>query len=495
MYRKNGLPWTKHLDFILLDVAVLVIAILIAFYFIRPIDAPSHIGGIYLDFLLTSMVVDFLVIILFNTMKNVLKRGYLIEFEYTLRNVAFVFAIELIYIFGIHLSGAYSRMFFFVSALLYFILSYTARVIYKVYLKKHVIPKNGRSLLIITDKSMLEGLNEQFKAQFFDVFHIAGVIVTDEQNLPDDKYKFNIIKIEGAEREDKRAYIASLLEWIKLNWIDEALILLPQDGVFQEFMEELVTMGITVHAGLAHFQSKLPTGYRELDRIGNYDVMTVYWNSISSVQSIIKRLADIAAGLLGCVVTGALVVVIGPLIYAASPGPIFFAQERVGQNGKIFKLYKFRSMYMDAEERKKDLMDQNRMDQDLMFKMDFDPRVIGNKVLPDGTRKTGIGDFIRRTSLDEFPQFFNILKNDMSLVGTRPPLVEEWEKYDSAHRARMAVKPGLTGLWQISGRSRITDFEEIVKLDKEYIANWSLRLDFKILLKTVSVVLKRDGSM
>jgi exopolysaccharide biosynthesis polyprenyl glycosylphosphotransferase len=493
MYRKNGLPWTKHLDFILLDVAVLVAAVLIAFYTVHPADAPRHIGGIYLDFLLTSLVVDFLVIILFNTMKNVLKRGYLIEFEYTLRNVALVFAIELIYIFGIHLSGAYSRLFFFVAALLYFLASYIIRIVYKDYLKKHVIPKRGRSLLIITDRSMLQGLNEQFKAHFFDVFHIAGVIVTDDNNVSDEKYEFNVIKIESAE--DKKEYISDLIEWIKLNWIDEALILLPQDGVFKEFMEELVTMGITVHAGLAHFQDKLPMGYRELDRIGNYDVMTVYWNSISSVQSIIKRLVDIIAGLLGCAVTGVLVVLIGPLIYAASPGPIFFTQTRVGQNGKVFKLYKFRSMYTDAEERKKDLMDQNVMDGDLMFKMDFDPRVIGNKILPDGTKKTGIGDFIRRTSIDEFPQFFNILKNDMSLVGTRPPLVEEWEKYDSAHRARMAIKPGLTGLWQISGRNRITDFEEIVKLDKDYIANWSLRLDFKILLKTINVVLKRDGSM
>ena len=130
-----------------------------------------------------------------------------------------------------------------------------------------------------------------------------------------------------------------------------------------------------------------------------------------------------------------------------------------------------------------------------MFKLDFDPRVIGNKIFPDGTKKTGIGNFIRVTSLDEFPQFFNVLKGDMSIVGTRPPLPNEWEAYELHHRARLAIKPGITGMWQVSGRSEITDFEEVVKLDTKYINEWSLGLDIKILFKTVMVVLKKEGSM
>ena len=152
-------------------------------------------------------------------------------------------------------------------------------------------------------------------------------------------------------------------------------------------------------------------------------------------------------------------------------------------------------MYMDAEERKKELMAQNKISDGLMFKMDFDPRIIGNKILPDGTRKTGIGQFIRKTSLDEFPQFINILLGDMSLVGTRPPAVDEWELYEPHHRARMSFRPGLTGMWQVSGRSNITDFEEVVKLDTQYISEWSLRLDVKILWQTVWSVFKSDGAM
>ena len=152
-------------------------------------------------------------------------------------------------------------------------------------------------------------------------------------------------------------------------------------------------------------------------------------------------------------------------------------------------------MYMDAEERKAELMKDNKLGDAKMFKLDFDPRVIGNEILPDGTKKTGIGNFIRSTSLDEFPQFWNVLKGDMSIVGTRPPLIGEVSEYELHHRARLAIKPGITGMWQVSGRSDITDFEEVVGLDKEYIENWNIGLDIKILLKTVMVVFKKEGSV
>ena len=186
-------------------------------------------------------------------------------------------------------------------------------------------------------------------------------------------------------------------------------------------------------------------------------------------------------------ISAVLTVVIGPLIYIKSPGPIFYTQERVGKNGRTFKLYKFRSMYLDADERKKELMSQNQVKDGMMFKMKDDPRVIGGS--------HGIGGIIRKFSLDEFPQFWNVLKGDMSLVGTRPPTVGEWEKYDLSHRVRLAAKPGITGMWQVSGRSNITDFNEVVKLDKEYILNWSMGLDFRILLKTVGMVFKGDGAL
>ena len=170
---------------------------------------------------------------------------------------------------------------------------------------------------------------------------------------------------------------------------------------------------------------------------------------------------------------------VGPAIMIESPGPIFFKQKRVGKNGRYFEIYKFRSMYMDAEERKKDLMAQNEMS-GLMFKMKDDPRI------------TKVGKFIRKTSIDELPQFINVLKGDMSLVGTRPPTVAEFKQYQG-HRARLATKPGITGMWQAYGRKTVSDFEEIVKMDLNYIDNWSIMLDIKILFKTVQSVLTTGG--
>ena len=185
-------------------------------------------------------------------------------------------------------------------------------------------------------------------------------------------------------------------------------------------------------------------------------------------QKIIKRVLDICGGTVGLILTGIITLFLAPAIWLSSPGPVFFSQTRIGQNGRRFKIYKFRSMYMDAEKRKVELMESNEMN-GLMFKMEDDPRIIGSG--PDGKRH-GLGWFIRRTSLDEFPQFLNVLKGDMSLVGTRPPTEDEWMEYTPRQRARLSVKPGLTGIWQVSGRSSITDFDEVVRLDMEYVRNW-----------------------
>ena len=187
---------------------------------------------------------------------------------------------------------------------------------------------------------------------------------------------------------------------------------------------------------------------------------------------------DIIGGLVGSLITLILTIFIGPIIYIKSPGPIFYKQERIGLNGKKFYMYKFRSMVTNADELKKDLLKDNRYKDGMMFKIKNDPRII-----------PGVGNFIRKTSLDEFPQFFNVLKGDMSLVGTRPPTVDEWVKYKLEHRIRMIIKPGITGMWQVNGRSKVTDFDKVIEYDTKYINNWSLGLDIYILFKTVYVLL------
>ena len=201
----------------------------------------------------------------------------------------------------------------------------------------------------------------------------------------------------------------------------------------------------------------------------------------SEESMIIKRIIDIVGGTVGSVITILVAIILGPIIKMESPGPILFKQKRVGKNGRFFEIYKFRSMGVDAEARKKDLMNQNEVDGH-MFKMTNDPRV------------TKVGKFIRATSIDELPQFFNVLKGDMSLVGTRPPTIDEFREYKSHHKKRLSMKPGITGMWQVSGRSNITDFEEVVRLDADYIDNYTLFLDFKILAKTFVVVFAKIGS-
>lgn len=239
-------------------------------------------------------------------------------------------------------------------------------------------------------------------------------------------------------------------------------------------------MGITVHMNIDLFRMDIDA-QRTLSKIGDYYAVTFTNRIMPMKQALLKRLMDIVGGLTGLLFTAVLTIFIAPAIKIESKGPIFFAQKRVGKNGRIFKMYKFRSMYIDAEERKKQLLEQNEMN-GLMFKMTDDPRI------------TKVGKFLRKTSLDEFPQFWNILKGDMSLVGTRPPTLDEFEKYKNYHKRRLSITPGLTGMWQVSGRNDISDFEEVVKLDVQYIDEWSIGLDIKILLRTIGAVFRGNGA-
>lgn len=263
--------------------------------------------------------------------------------------------------------------------------------------------------------------------------------------------------------------------------IDEVFLALHEDDNYAEFLiNHFINMGVTVHIQLSTFGNNIEN--QVVERFGSYTVLSLGTKFASDWKLMVKRMMDIAGAAAGLVITGIIFLIFAPIIYRQSPGPVFFSQERVGRNGRIFKLYKFRSMYPDAEERKQELMDQNKMN-GLMFKMDDDPRIIP------------IGRFMRKRSLDEFPQFWNVLKGDMSLVGTRPPTVDEYEQYEFHHKMRLAAKPGITGIWQVSGRSNIVDFEEIVALDAKYISEWSLGLDVKILWKTLKVLAEGEGAV
>jgi lipopolysaccharide/colanic/teichoic acid biosynthesis glycosyltransferase len=198
-----------------------------------------------------------------------------------------------------------------------------------------------------------------------------------------------------------------------------------------------------------------------------------------STRSRIKRLIDILGAIVGLAITALITIPIAIAMQLDDPGPVFYSQIRCGLNGKPFRIWKFRSMVVDADKKQHLVTNQAR---GFIFKNDNDPRI------------TGIGRLLRSTSLDEFPQFWNVLKGDMSLVGTRPPTLEEVKNYQQHHWQRLQVKPGLTGQWQAHGRSRVTDFEDIVCMDIEYQQKWSPAYDLQLIFRTIQVVIARDGA-
>ncbi len=483
MYRKSARGWEKHLDFMVLDVLCLQAAFMIS-YMIRNGLSNPYEHELYRGMAMVLTVIDVAVLIFFESMKNVLKRGRYKELTATIKHVVLVVLVATFYLFYIKSGQDYSRVTMLFMMVLYLLFSYGVRLLWKKRLQRLMELGGKRALLIITTKAMLDKVIYNIQNYNYQMFHIAGIAIIDEDMTGFSKDGIAVV----ANRETVANYVCR-------EWVDEVFFNLPDEVPYPlELVNQITEMGVVVHMKLAK-TSGLVGERKFVERLGNYTVLTTSINYATDRQLFLKRALDIAGGLVGCLITAVLFVILAPLIYIQSPGPIFFSQYRVGKGGRKFKIYKFRSMYLDAEERKKELMKENRVKDGMMFKLEWDPRIIGCKKLPDGTIKKGIGNRIRDWSLDEFPQFFNVLKGDMSLVGTRPPTVDEWEKYDLHHRARLATKPGITGMWQVSGRSNITDFEDVVKLDKKYIAEWSVGLDIKILLKTVLVVLRHDGAM
>lgn len=481
MYKKGSKGWFKHGDFLVLDLICLHIAFVLSYVIRHGFINPYRIE-VYRSMAIFLTMADIMIIFLFETLKNVLKRGYYKEFAAIVQQTLILELLATLYLFSVQDGFIYSRITLYAMGLIYLLLTYFVRLGWKRLLRKRL--KDERtSLIIITTESMAESVVHEIVDYSFERYKLAGIVVIDKNMEGQSVHKIPVV-----------ATVRTAADFVCREWVDEALVVMPpRDPLPERLINQLSETGITVHINVG----QLPEfeGKRQfVEKIGRYTVLSTSINYATDKQLLGKRILDIIGGLVGCLITIVLFIFIAPAIKKESPGPVFFTQTRIGKNGRKFKMYKFRSMYMNAEEMKKELMDQNNMKDGMMFKMDFDPRVIGNKILPDGQKKTGIGDFIRRTSLDEFPQFFNVLKGDMSLVGTRPPTLDEWEKYELRHRARLSIKPGITGLWQVSGRSKITDFEEVVKLDKQYITDWSMGLDFRILFKTIQSVIKKEGA-
>ena len=474
MYRKQRSGWLKHIDFVFWDFLCLQISF-IAAYMIRhglknPYSVPTYRSmGVIL--VLANLVIASAT----GTYSGILRRGYYVEAISTFKQVTLTIGVAMMYMFWTQQSLEYSRITFGITWVLNGIITWATRCLWKKVLRKrNSLTESGRSLILVCGRENATEFTKGFLSNNFENINVTGIVVWDNVGLSD---------VEGIPVV---ANDSDAIEYLRTNWVDEIMIdkdtIMDDESSLSAFISKVTEMGITVHTKLAAATDLMHN--QIVENIAGYTVLTGSVAMASSSQLLGKRILDIIGGFVGCVVAILALIIIGPIIKIKSPGPILFKQRRVGKNGKQFTLYKFRSMYIDAEERKRDLLSENEVDTERMFKVQDDPRII-----------KGIGQFIRKYSIDELPQFYNVLIGDMSLVGTRPPTVDEWDKYELHHRKRLAIKPGMTGMWQVSGRSTIKDFEEVVALDTKYIMNWSMGLDFKILLKTISVVFKGDGAM
>lgn len=296
-------------------------------------------------------------------------------------------------------------------------------------------------------------------------------------------YKPNLLIIEDSmfEQIQKSKKLYKIFKILEQDFDNEEklsryIIKHPIDAIYTnirdlKYIRKLLNLNIPIY--LTYSIKELHT--KKVNDSVFKNVYTLGGIKKSYCNRIAKRTLDIVGGILGCLITIPLFCILTPFIRLESKGNAIFKQKRVGVNGRIFEFYKFRSMTQNAEESKYKLMEHNEMDY-IMFKIEDDPRI------------TKVGKIIRKTSLDEFPQFFQVVKGEMTLVGTRPPTIDEYKQYNFHHKSRLTCKPGITGLWQTTGKQRETNFEKIVELDNEYIRKSSVLYDLLIIFKTIFVM-------
>lgn len=455
--------YLKKFGILALDIGCILIALSLA-YFVYPLNT-MPMSNYLIILLLLAVGYNFV-----NSRNRYLfARGYLIELkEVIVYNIYLLCGLVLIAFFWKKLETT-SRLLTSYFFCFNIVIMYLSRVLVKVLLKRmyNDDPKKTKGILMVVEKGQ-EALLDTFRSGL--TYNVIGTLIVDQDQVTG--------TVDGNEIS---CTLDKLVNTVVTYQIDDVVFKLPGQG--QKALFELITDFEDMGAN-CHYALDVPTGARgnaTMEMFGEMFMATYTLRTQSTWQLVVKRVMDVCGAVVGLILCGIISIFLIPAIKLDSPGPAIFSQIRIGKNGRRFKFYKFRSMYIDAEERKKELMKNNEMD-GLMFKMEDDPRI------------TKVGKFIRKTSLDEFPQFWNVLIGDMSLVGTRPPTEDEFNKYNGHYKRRLMMTPGITGLWQVSGRSSITDFDEVVKLDLEYIDNWSLLGDIKILFKTVYSVIKRDGA-
>ncbi|MGN1203247.1 MAG: sugar transferase [Eubacterium sp.] len=478
----------------------LVLSNIISYVFFTAIvpKIPNYDTESWTEYVIIVLLSHIIVFFCFSSPINLAKRSKPMEISSTIRNCVITYALLSVLLLLSKNDVIQSRFLFLSSFFNYCCISLIGRFILKrVMLKQIPNSKYATITGIITTVDRGRDFIPKLKSDWSKNIKAVALVDVDLEN---GVYRYHnttvqengsVITetdeiIDNIDGVPVVANLENLMGWIRTASLDEVYINLPSghEKEVAEHIEELEDMGIVVNINMPSIERILKGS--KFNNIGcevKADVpLAIFSPTVhNSTQLFFKRVVDVIGALVGCIISIPIILITAIPLLIESPGPLIFKQQRIGKNGRVFNIYKLRSMYVDAEERKKALMEQNKMD-GFMFKMDNDPRI------------TKVGKFIRKTSIDELPQFWNVLKGDMSLVGTRPPTIDEFEQYESHHKRRLSLKPGITGLWQVSGRSDIQDFEEVVKLDCEYIDNWSIWLDMKILFKTIGVVLTHKGA-
>lgn len=456
---------------LLLDIICITVSYGLA-YLLRFHGEESPLGNreitqIYVPFLLICMLNNFFT----NEYKHFFQRGYYYELLRVVRYNIILFLATSAYIYAFRLELEFSRLLLGYFVVTNTIVTYVIRIAFKSYMRCYYSKsRSSDKVMVITSEVEAEHVMQQIENDAAWSYEISAMALVDTDHVGESVQGIPVV----AKKEN-------VIDVVRQSAVDVVLLYCPQmdNQELELLVQSFLAMGVTCHNCVEQFGFEIPCS--SVGKFAGMPVMTYVMTEMDYRRMMIKRLMDIVGGSIGVLITLLFTPFVALAIKLESKGPVFFSQIRIGKNGRRFKMYKFRSMYIDAEERKKELMAQNEIN-GLMFKMDNDPRI------------TKVGQFIRKTSIDELPQFFNVLKGDMSLVGTRPPTVDEFEQYNIYYRRRLSITPGLTGMWQVSGRSDIKDFDDVVKLDLKYIDEWSLRQDIKIILQTVVVVLFGKGS-
>ncbi|MGB8845758.1 MAG: sugar transferase, partial [Terracidiphilus sp.] len=271
----------------------------------------------------------------------------------------------------------------------------------------------------------------------------------------------------------------SLFQNARKQFIDEIFFTTPcERSIVQDVLAQARVHGVDLRVVPDMYDSVAWNS--PIEYIGQFPTMPLHRGEVPELGFVFKRVFDTIFSVLTLTLISPLLVAVAIAIKFDSPGPVFYTSDRIGKKGVVFRCIKFRTMVTDADTRRAEIMHMNERD-DVLFKVSNDPRI------------TRLGRFLRKYSLDELPQFFNVLAGDMSIVGPRPPLAGEVHKYDLSHLRRLDVTPGITGLWQVQGRQD-PSFASYVSLDVSYIDNWSIWLDFKIILRTIAVVFSGTGT-